>query len=83
MECQRPMADELTMTDIRVWGRTVRAGEYLAIFDEGEAADDPGSRCGYADSELQAAKDALRARGLVLVADDRGLIVLSRTGDTE
>ena len=71
----------MTTTELRVWGRTVRAGEYLAIFNEGEAAADPGSRCGYADSELQAAKDALRARGLVLVADDHGLIVRLKRDD--
>ena len=61
-------------TDLQ-WAETASAGEYLAEYeDDGLTAEtDPGSRCGRDDSALDAIRGVLRARGLRLVADDRGL----------
>lgn len=57
-------------TDIR-WARAAKAGDYLCRYD---GDDDPGSRCGRSDAELGEIKAELRKRGLVLRADDKGLV---------
>lgn len=61
-------------------GNHAVAGEYLAYYDE--TTRDDGSRCGYSDSELSAIRVQLRKRGLALIADDRGLLVIAQEHTT-
>lgn len=61
----------------RAWAQTATEGDYLAEF-EGDgltALEDPGSRCGYGDDELDEVERWLADRGLRLAANDRGLVV--------
>ena len=64
----------MNATEVRVWAKTVDAGEYLATYDD-TVGEDSGSRCGYADSELAQIRSRLAERGLEIESDDRGLIV--------
>lgn len=57
-------------------GRQIAEGEYLARYEDSDEPD-PGSRCGYSDSELAAFERGLASRGLRLIADDRGLRVIA------
>jgi hypothetical protein len=52
-------------------------GDYLAIYEE---YADPGTRCGYSDSELHQIRGWLADRNLGLEADDRGLRVIALPG---
>jgi hypothetical protein len=65
--------DTASRSEVMEWARTCSAGDYLATYAEGE--DDPKSECGYGSVLLDDLDTALRARGLTLVADDRGLVV--------
>lgn len=58
------------------WASDASAGEYLVEYSETGMTDveDPGSRCGYDDSDLDAIRRALAERGLTLTSDDRGLM---------
>lgn len=69
-------SDVPTLAEALTWASTATAGDYLVYYeDTGLTHDkDPGSRCGYADSELDAISKALRKRDLRLDADDVGLI---------
>ena len=71
------MTTTKTTAELMTWARTANAGEYLARYaDDGlDDVSDSGSRCGYGDDQLDAAKRILRSRDLTLTADDRGLVV--------
>jgi hypothetical protein len=58
------------------WAQAANAGDYLARYsaDDLDDVSDSGSRCGLDDAELAAIEKKLNARGLTLVADDRGLV---------
>jgi hypothetical protein len=57
---------------------TLAAGDYLSLYGDDELTDvsDPGSRCGYSDSELASIRRDLGRRGLTLSTDDRGIRVV-------
>lgn len=66
----------MDMHDARIWALTAEAGEYLIEYDDDDcppADEDPGSRCGFGDDELDELGRMLRQRDLKLVADDCGL----------
>lgn len=67
----------MTLSDAIVWARTCDADDYLVRYADSGLSDDedPGSRCGFDDSELAEIESALRGRDLTLTADDRGLCV--------
>lgn len=72
--CQSPI-DPIT------WARSAAPDDYLSRYaDDGLSADDApsGSRCGHSDVTLDGVERVLRARGLTLVANDRGLVARSR-----
>lgn len=58
------------------WAATAVAGEYLVKYEDTGLTDseDPGSRCGYGDDELDAIRRELGKRDLTLAADDCGLV---------
>ncbi len=58
------------------WAGTADAGDYLVRYEDTGMTDrdDPGSRCGYGDDELDAIQRELSPRGLMLQADDVGLV---------
>lgn len=62
------------------WVRTASDGNYLVKYEDTGLTDeqDPGSRCGYSDPELNEIRAALQARGLTLQADDQGLMAARR-----
>jgi len=62
--------------DALLWAAAAAPGEYLIEYEDTGLTDaqDPGSRCGYDDRELDQIRAALRTRGLTLAADDRGLV---------
>ena len=55
-----------------IWEGEATDGQ--AAYDHAERAD-TGSRCGWGDSEIDAAQRILARSDLTLVADDRGLVV--------
>jgi hypothetical protein len=59
------------MAAARDWARIADADDYLIEYN---AEQDPGSRCGFDDAQLDELKRILGRRGLTLEADDRGLI---------
>lgn len=65
-----------TLSDAVAWALVALPGEYLIRYADSEFTDaeDPGSRCGYGDEELDAIRAALRSRGLALGSDDLGLL---------
>lgn len=68
-----------SLSDAHRWARTAKAGEYLVTYAQSGLTDaeDPGSRCGYSDPELDDLGRTLRERGLSLEADDRGLCAVA------
>lgn len=70
----------MTLTDAISWARTADAGDYLIHYEDTglSAEEDPGSRCGFGDDELDAIRASLRGRGLTLEADDRGLVAATK-----
>jgi len=58
------------------WAGEAGPGDYLIHYEDTGLTDeeDPGSRCGFDDAELDAIRVTLRRRGLTLSADDRGLV---------
>lgn len=62
------------MGQARAWSRVARPGQYLATYSE-YSGDDHGSRCGYADDQLDELGRILRKRGLRIDTDDVGLRV--------
>ena len=67
---------EASLTDALDWAVTAEPGDYLVTYEDTgmTAAQDPGSRCGYDDSELDQIRRMLGRRDLLLTADDRGLV---------
>lgn len=65
----------MTTNDIQ-WACTAKAGDYLDVYDRLDDTSDVGSRCGRSDEEIAEIKAELRKRGLVLEADDRGLVAV-------
>lgn len=67
---------EASLTEALVWAADAVVGDYLVQYEDTGMTDaeDPGSRCGYDDAELDAIRDALDERGLNLITDDRGLL---------
>lgn len=63
------------------WARSAAAGDYLIEYkDTGMTAEqDPGSRCGYDDAQLDEIRHVLGRRGLTLEADDRGLVAAAKS----
>jgi hypothetical protein len=57
------------------WARNAEDGDYLVDWDETGMSDqdDPGSRAGYDDDELDQIRNALEKNDLTLEADDVGL----------
>jgi hypothetical protein len=70
---------EASISDALTWAASAEDGEYLVEYeDTGMTAEqDPGSRCGYDDAELDQIRRALADRDLTLIADDRGLMALA------
>lgn len=66
----------MTLADAIAWAREAEAGDYLVEYDDldDNAEDDPGSRCGFGDDELDAINRVLRVRDLTLNANDCGLV---------
>jgi hypothetical protein len=67
---------EASISDALDWAVTADAGDYLVTYDDTGMtnAEDPGSRCGYGDDELDAIRHELGKHNLTLTADDRGLV---------
>lgn len=65
--------NDISMSDARSWAKNCNPGDYLIWWDDVEG-DDPGSRGGFGDDELDELSKILRARDLHLVADDCGLV---------
>jgi hypothetical protein len=65
--------------DHRAWARTAEAGDYLRTYEDSglSAYEDPGSRCGYDDRELDETRRILADRDLRLEADDVGLVAVA------
>jgi len=65
----------MSLSDALEWAAWAAVGEYLIEYEDSGLTDeqDPGSRCGFGDDELDAIRSALSNRGLSLTADDRGL----------
>ena len=65
-----------SLADALAWASTAVDGEYLVHYEDTGMTDaeDPGSRCGYGDDELDTIRRALAKRDLTLTADDRGLV---------
>lgn len=65
-----------SLTAAIAWARTAKAGAYLFEYEATGMTDvdDPGSRCGYSDSDLAEIESVLGRRDMTLVADDRGLV---------
>ncbi len=63
-----------TVSQARMWARTCELGEYLAVYNRDEDAEDRSSQCGYGAVLLDAVETTLRDRGMTLEADDRGLV---------
>lgn len=76
LEVETAPAYEASLTDALDWALDCDAGDYLVEYSETGLTDteDPGSRCGYGDDELDAIRRVLAERDLTLVADDRGLV---------
>jgi hypothetical protein len=72
IECER-----MTMAEARAWALEASEGEYLVEYEDTgmKAEEDPGSRCGFDDQQLDELGRILRARDLKLTADDVGLVV--------
>jgi hypothetical protein len=70
--------ERMTMAEVGEWVRDVEAGEYLVEYEDTglTAEQDPGSRCGFGDDELDQISRWLGERGLKLEADDVGLVVV-------
>ena len=68
------------MAAARDWARIADAGDYLIEYKNTDltAAQDPGSRCGFDDAQLDELKRILERRGLTLEADDRGLVAAAK-----
>lgn len=66
----------MDITEARIWATTAVSGEYLIRYEDSGLTDaeDPGSRCGFDDAELDEIRSMLGARDLGLSADDRGLV---------
>jgi len=77
-----PDADgyEADMPAAREWAASASAGDYLVEYeDTGMTAEqDPGSRCGYDDQQLDEIRRILAGRDLTLEADDRGLVAAAK-----
>lgn len=73
-------AYEADMPAAREWARRATAGDYLVEYkDTGTTADeDPGSRCGFDDVQLDEIRQILARRDLQLDADDRGLVAVAK-----
>lgn len=67
---------EASLTEALRWAADAEAGSYLVEYEDTGLTDaqDPGSRCGYSDDELDQIRRALGDRDLTLTADDRGLV---------
>lgn len=65
----------MSAADLR-WAKSAELGDYLHEWedDDLDATSDSGSRGGRSDGELDEIKSVLRGRGLLLKADDRGLV---------
>lgn len=65
-----------SLSDALSWAASAADGDYLVEYDDTGMTDtqDPGSRCGYDDIELDQIRRALADREMTLVADDRGLV---------
>lgn len=72
--------EPMTTAELGAWAREADEGDYLVEYeDTGMTADeDPGSRCGYDDQQLDQLKRWLADRDLALEADDVGLVVVAR-----
>lgn len=68
----------MTKQEAIEWARGAEEGEYLIEYEDTglSAAQDPGSRCGFDDAELDAIRCELARRDLSLEADDQGLIAV-------
>lgn len=68
------------MVAAREWASSASAGDYLVEYEDTgmTAEEDPGSRCGYDDQQLDEIRALLRKRDLTLEADDRGLMAQAR-----
>lgn len=62
------------------WAQECEAGDYLIEYEDCDSTpeEDPGSRCGFDDQELDAIRSVLRGRDMTLSADDRGLLAETR-----
>ena len=71
--------ETMTTAELGAWAREAEAGDYLVKYGyTGVTADeDPGSRCGYDDQQLDQVGRWLRDRGLKLTTNDVGLVVKS------
>ncbi len=69
--------EPMTSSELGLWARKAESGDYLVEYEDTgmTAEEDPGSRCGYDDQQLDQVGRWLRERGLKLTADDRGLVV--------
>lgn len=69
----------MTLTDALAWAQTADAGTYLITYEDSGLTndEDPGSRCGFSDPELDEIRDVLWARDLRLDTDDLGLIAVA------
>ena len=64
--------------ELQEWCYEASVGYYLTTYEDcgSNEMSDPGSRCGYSDVQLDTIKRLLQDRGMYLLADDRGLIVM-------
>lgn len=70
------MEIRMSVADAIAWARSADMGDYLIRYEDTglSHAEDPGSRCGFGDDELDEISAVLRARGMRLTADDQGLV---------